>query len=60
VQQALKKNIITVFEPMYLDVLNDDMAGFANIYTWVVLVHLFTTFGIIAAFDLENKFEHMC
>jgi hypothetical protein len=31
VQQALKKQIITVFEPMYLDILNDDMIGFANI-----------------------------
>jgi hypothetical protein len=31
VQQALKKQIITVFEPMYLDIINDDMVGFANI-----------------------------
>jgi hypothetical protein len=31
VQQALKKQIITVFEPMYLDILNDYMVGFANI-----------------------------
>jgi hypothetical protein len=31
VQQALKKQIISVFEPMYLDVLNDNMVGFANI-----------------------------
>jgi hypothetical protein len=31
VQQAIKKqHIITVFEPMYLDILNDDMVGFAN------------------------------
>jgi hypothetical protein len=31
VKQALKKQIITVFEPMYLDILNNDMVGFANI-----------------------------
>jgi hypothetical protein len=31
VQQALRKQIISVFEPMYLDVLNDNMVGFANI-----------------------------
>jgi hypothetical protein len=31
VQQALKNQIISVFEPMYLDVLNDNMVGFANI-----------------------------
>jgi hypothetical protein len=31
VQQALKKQIITVFEPMYVYTHNDDMVGFANI-----------------------------
>jgi hypothetical protein len=27
IQQALKKQIISVFEPMYLDILNDNMMG---------------------------------
>jgi hypothetical protein len=31
VQQALKKQIISVFEAFYLDVLNDSMVGFANV-----------------------------
>jgi hypothetical protein len=31
VQQALKKQIISVFEPMYLDILNENMVGYANI-----------------------------
>jgi hypothetical protein len=31
VQQALKKQIIGVFEPMYLEILNDNMVGYANI-----------------------------
>jgi hypothetical protein len=31
VQQALKKQIISVFEPMYLDIMNDNMVGYANI-----------------------------
>jgi hypothetical protein len=31
VQQAVKKQIITVFEPVYLDIINNDMVGFANI-----------------------------
>jgi hypothetical protein len=31
VQQALKKQIISVFEPMYLDILNDIMVGYTNI-----------------------------
>jgi hypothetical protein len=59
VQQALKKQIITVFEPMYLDVLNDDMVGFSNIPAQAMLDHLFTTYGNITAVDLENKFEHI-
>jgi hypothetical protein len=44
VQQALKKQITTVFEPMHLDVLNDDMVGFVNIYAWDMIDHLFTTY----------------
>jgi hypothetical protein len=31
VQQALKRQIISVFEPMYLDILNENMVGYANI-----------------------------
>jgi hypothetical protein len=59
VQQALKKQIISVFEPMYLDVLNDNMVGFANISTREMLDHLFATYGNITAVDLEINFEHM-
>jgi hypothetical protein len=59
VQQALKNQIITVFEPMYLYVLNYDMVGFANISAWAMLDHLFTTYGNITVVDLENNFEHM-
>jgi hypothetical protein len=59
-QQALKKQIITVFEPLYLDVLNDDMVGFANISARAMFDHLFTTYGNITAVDLENNFEHNC
>jgi hypothetical protein len=59
VQQALKKQIISVFEPMYLDVLNDSMVGFANISAQDMLDHLFGTYGNITAVDLEINFEHM-
>jgi hypothetical protein len=59
VQQALKKQIISVFEPMYLDVFNDNMVGFANISTRDMLDHLFTTYGNITAVDLEINFERM-
>jgi hypothetical protein len=59
VQQSLKKQIINVFEPMYLEVLNDYMVGFANISARDMRDHLFTTYGNITAVDLENNFEHM-
>jgi hypothetical protein len=52
VQQALKKQIITVFEPMYLDILNDTMVGFANITAREMFDHLFLTYGNITAVDL--------
>jgi hypothetical protein len=60
VQQALKKQIISVFERMYLDVLNDNMSGFANISARDMLDHIFSTYGNITAVDLEINFEHMC
>jgi hypothetical protein len=59
VQQAFKKQIINIFESMYLEVLNDDMVGFANVSARYMLDHIFTTYGKITAVDLENNFEHM-
>jgi hypothetical protein len=58
-QQALTKQIISVFEPMYLDVLNDSMVGYANISARHMLDHLFSTYGNIIAVDLEINVEHM-
>jgi hypothetical protein len=55
VQQALKKQIITVFEPMYLDILNDGMVVFENIAAQEMLDHIFMTYGIITAVNLEKK-----
>jgi hypothetical protein len=40
VQQALKKQITSVFEPMYVDVFNDNMVGFTNISARDMLDHL--------------------
>jgi hypothetical protein len=59
IQQALKKQIISVFEPIYLDILNDNMVGYANISARGMLDHLFETYGNITAVDLEISFEHM-
>jgi hypothetical protein len=59
VQQALKKHIISAFEPMYLDIMNDNMIGLANISGRDMVDHLFGTYGNITAVDLEIKIEHM-
>jgi hypothetical protein len=59
VQQPLKKQIISIFEPMYLDILNDNMVGYANISARDMLDHLSETYGNITAVDLEINFEHM-
>jgi hypothetical protein len=59
VQQPLKKQITSVFEPMYLDILNDNMVGYDNISARDMLDHLFETYGSITAVDLEINLEHM-
>jgi hypothetical protein len=59
VQKALKKQIISIFEPMYLGILNDNMVGYTNISARDMLDHLFETYGNITAVDLEINFEHM-
>jgi hypothetical protein len=59
VQKALKKQIISVFETMYLEILNDNMVGYASISARGMLDHLFETCGNITAVDLEMNFENM-
>jgi hypothetical protein len=59
VQQALKNQIIGIFEPMYLEILNDKMLVYANISARDMLDHLFETYGNITAVDLEINFGHM-
>jgi hypothetical protein len=59
VQSALKKQIITVIEPMYIEILNDDLVGFANTTSRDMLDHLFLSYGSITAVDIEQNFESM-
>jgi hypothetical protein len=59
VQQALKKQIISLFKPICVDILNDNMVGYDNISAREMLDHLFETYGNITAVDLEINFEHM-
>jgi hypothetical protein len=59
VQQTMKKHITSVFEPMYLDILNDNMMVYANISSRDILDHLLETYGNITAVDLNINFEHI-
>jgi hypothetical protein len=44
---------------MYLDILNDNMVGYATISEIDMLDHLFETYGNITAVDLEINFASM-
>jgi hypothetical protein len=44
---------------MYLDILNDNMVGYANTTARYMLDHLFETYGNITAVDLEVNFKNM-
>jgi hypothetical protein len=59
VEQALKKQIIMEFEPMYLEILSNDMVGFANTTARYMLDHLFLSYGSITDVDLEHNWENM-
>jgi hypothetical protein len=59
VDQAMKNQIITVFKPMYLKILNNDMVGFAHTTARYMLEHLFLSYCRITVADLEHNFENM-
>jgi hypothetical protein len=56
VEQALSKQVIMVFEPMYLKILNNDKVGFAKTTTRDIHEHLLLSYGSISAVDLVHNF----
>jgi hypothetical protein len=50
---------MTVIDPMYIEILNDYLIGFANSTYRDMLDHLFLSFGSITAVDIEQNFENM-
>jgi hypothetical protein len=44
---------------MYLEILNNDMVGFANTTARDMLEHIFLSYGSIADVDLEHNWENM-
>jgi hypothetical protein len=59
VYQALKKQIITAVEAMYLEILNNDMVGFSNTTARDMIEHLFLSYGSITVVELEHNWENM-
>jgi hypothetical protein len=45
------------FEPMYLEILNNDMVGFANTSARDMLDHLFLSYDSITDVDLEHNWK---
>jgi hypothetical protein len=59
VQRSTKrtqKQIITVIEPIYIEILNDDLVGFASTASRDMLDRLFLSYGSITAVDIEHNF----
>jgi hypothetical protein len=44
---------------MYIEIINDDLVGFANTTSRDMLDHLFLSYGSIKAVDIEQNFENM-
>jgi hypothetical protein len=44
---------------MYIEILNDDLVGFANTTSRDMLDHLFLSYGSITAVDIEQNFKNM-
>jgi hypothetical protein len=57
-EQALKKQIITVFEPTYLDILSHDMVGFANTSAREMIVMIFIEQDLIPKKD-RGAYNHI-
>jgi hypothetical protein len=57
---GIQEQIITVFEPMYLEILNDDLVGFSNTTVRDMLDHLFLSYGNITAVDIDQNFDNVC
>jgi hypothetical protein len=54
VVQALKQQIVKVCEPMYLDILNGDIVGFASTSAREMITYLFTAYGSITPVDITQ------
>jgi hypothetical protein len=59
VDQAIKKLIIESFDDAYLNVLSDEIVGYANCTSLQLLTHLLTYYAMIAPTELTQNYERL-
>jgi hypothetical protein len=59
VDQAIKKLIIEPFDDAYLNVLSDEIVGYANCTSLQLLTHLLTYYAMIAPTELTKNYERL-
>jgi uncharacterized protein YukE len=59
VDQAIKKLIIKAFDDAYLNVLSDNIVGYANCTSLQLLTHLLTYYNMIAPTELTQNYERL-
>ena len=59
VEQALKMQLLTAVDPIYIDILRDPIMAFAQITCLKLLQHLTETYGIISFDQLEENLNHL-
>lgn len=55
VQNALKQQILTAIEHKYINNLEDVHTGYSNVLSLQILQHLYTNYGHVSDFDLEDN-----
>ena len=53
--RELKQQLIAAVDPLYINMLEDDMFGYANVAPRDILDHLKTTYGKLTPDDVENN-----
>jgi hypothetical protein len=56
---SIGKKIITKFDPMYLEIINNDMVGFTNTTAKEMLERLFLSYGSNTDVYLEHNWENI-
>jgi hypothetical protein len=59
VDQAIKKLIIEAFDDAYLNVLSDEIMGYANCTSLQLLTHILTYYAMIAPTELTQNYQRL-